>query len=146
LRLLSVYVLHLASVFLGDSASSFLNIPSLLIVVGGTIGVVLMQFSMGQFFGAMKVSLKTFFNTALAPEELIETTIDIVRQMMTSEMNLTVERHDLGQKIFKSIAEVAPAMGMIGTLIGLVKMLANMENAGNQAGKTGKTKRELRNL
>lgn len=66
--------------------------------------------------------------------------------MMTSEMNLTVERHDLGQKIFKSIAEVAPAMGMIGTLIGLVQMLANMENAGNQAGGTGKTKRELRNL
>ena len=66
--------------------------------------------------------------------------------MMTSEMNLTVERHDLGQKIFKSIVEVAPAMGMIGTLIGLVQMLANMKDAGNQAGETGKTKRELRNL
>ena len=70
----------------------------------------------------------------------------MVRQMMTSEMNLTVERHDLGQKIFKSIVEVAPAMGMIGTLIGLVQMLANMKDAGNQAGETGKTKRELRNL
>ena len=70
----------------------------------------------------------------------------MVRQMITSEMNLTVERHDLGQKIFKSIVEVAPAMGMIGTLIGLVQMLANMKDAGNQAGETGKTKRELRNL
>ena len=155
----------LASIFLGGSASTFLNIPSLLVVVGGTIGAVLMQFSMGQFFGAMKVGLKAFFNTTLVPEELIETTIDmansarkggllaleekdtgnpffqmgiqmmvdghepdVVREMMTSEMNLTFERHDLGQKIFKSIADVAPAMGMIGTLIGLVQMLANMED------------------
>ena len=53
---------------------------------------------------------------------------DVVRQMMTSEMTLTVERHELGQKIFRSIADVAPAMGMIGTLIGLVQMLSNMDD------------------
>ena len=47
---------------------------------------------------------------------------------MTSEMDLTVQRHELGQKIFKAIADVAPAMGMIGTLIGLVQMLANMDD------------------
>jgi len=57
----------------------------------------------------------------------------MVRQMMTSEMNLTVERHDLGQKIFKSIAEEAPAIGMIGTLIGLVKMLSSGGNWKNKA-------------
>ncbi|NKB38116.1 MAG: flagellar motor protein PomA [Gammaproteobacteria bacterium] len=154
-----------ASIFLGGSAGTFFNVPSLLVVVGGTIGAVLMQFSIGQFFGAVKVALKAFFNKGQAPEELIETTIDmansarkggllaleekdtgnpffqmgiqmmvdghepdVVRQMMTSEMTLTVERHDLGQKIFKSIAEVAPAMGMIGTLIGLVQMLSNMDD------------------
>ena len=53
---------------------------------------------------------------------------DVVRQTMLSDMNLTVERHELGQKIFKAIADVAPAMGMIGTLIGLVQMLSNMED------------------
>ncbi|MCG8324114.1 MAG: MotA/TolQ/ExbB proton channel family protein, partial [Thiotrichales bacterium] len=53
---------------------------------------------------------------------------DVVRKTMTSEMNLTVERHDLGKKIFKAIGDVAPAMGMIGTLIGLVQMLSNMED------------------
>jgi chemotaxis protein MotA len=53
---------------------------------------------------------------------------DVVRQMITSEMSLTVERHDLGQKIFKSIAYVAPAIGMIGTLIGLVQMLSNTDD------------------
>lgn len=155
----------MASIFLGGSAGTFFNVPSLLVVVGGTIGAVLMQFSVGQFFGAIKIALKAFFNKSQAPEQLIETTIemansarkggllaleekdtgnpffqmgiqmmvdghepDVVRQMMTSEMTLTVERHDLGQKIFKAIAEVAPAMGMIGTLIGLVQMLSNMDD------------------
>ncbi len=163
--LISAFGIILAAIFLGGSAATFFNVPSLLVVFGGTVGAVLMQFSIAQFFGAMKVALKAFFNQSQKPEELIETTIDmansarkggllaleekdtgnpffqmgiqmmvdghepdVVRQMMTSEMTLTVERHELGQKIFRSIADVAPAMGMIGTLIGLVQMLSNMDD------------------
>lgn len=155
----------MAAIFLGGSAGTFFNVPSLLVVVGGTIGAVLMQFSIGQFFGAVKIALKAFFNKSETPDTLIETTVDmantarkggllaleeketgnpffqmgvqmmvdghepdVVRQMMSSEMNLTVQRHELGQKIFKAIADVAPAMGMIGTLIGLVQMLSNMDD------------------
>ncbi len=154
-----------SAIILGGSAGLFFNVPSLLVVVGGTIGAVLMQFSLAQFLGAIKVATKAFFNRNQPPRELIETTVeladtarkggllaleekdtgnpfyqmgiqmmvdghepDVVRQTMTSEMNLTVERHDLGQKIFKAIGDVAPAMGMIGTLIGLVQMLSNMED------------------
>ena len=43
-------------------------------------------------------------------------------------MNAAVKRHDVGRGIFKSIGDAAPAMGMIGTLIGLVQMLANMSD------------------
>ncbi|MDA1381605.1 MotA/TolQ/ExbB proton channel family protein [Plesiomonas shigelloides subsp. oncorhynchi] len=43
-------------------------------------------------------------------------------------MNLTLERHERGEQIFRAFADVAPAMGMIGTLIGLVAMLANMSD------------------
>ena len=74
--LLAALGIIMASILLGGSASTFLNVPSLLVVIGGTIGAVLMQFSVGQFFGAMKVELKAFFNQSQAPEELIETTID----------------------------------------------------------------------
>jgi chemotaxis protein MotA len=163
--LVSAFGIIVAAIFLGGSAGTFVNVPSMLVVGGGTIGAVLMQFSIAQFLGAIKIALKAFFNTTLAPEALIETTIDmansarkggllaleekdtgnsffqmgiqmmvdghepdVVREMMTSDMTLTVERHDLGQKIFKSIADVAPAMGMIGTLIGLVQMLSNMDD------------------
>ena len=37
-------------------------------------------------------------------------------------------RHKMGCAIFESWGEIAPAMGMIGTLIGLVQMLANMSD------------------
>lgn len=53
---------------------------------------------------------------------------EVVRSTLIKDMNQTIERHDVGQKIFKAIADVGPAMGMIGTLIGLVQMLANMSD------------------
>lgn len=154
-----------SAIILGGDPMMFFNVPSLLVVCGGTIGAVLMQFSIGQFFGAMKVGMKALFNKLASPKELIEITIDlantarkggllaleekdtgndffqmgiqmmvdghepdVVRQTMVSDMNLTVERHEVGQKIFKAIGELAPAMGMIGTLVGLVQMLSNMED------------------
>lgn len=41
---------------------------------------------------------------------------------------MTIQRHETGQRIFKALGGIAPAMGMIGTLIGLVQMLANMDD------------------
>jgi len=53
---------------------------------------------------------------------------ELVRRMLSKDINLTIERHEEGQQIFKAIADMAPAMGMIGTLIGLVQMLSNMSD------------------
>ena len=53
---------------------------------------------------------------------------DMVRSVLTKDLTLTVQRHMTGKNIFKAIADVGPAMGMIGTLIGLVQMLAKMDD------------------
>jgi chemotaxis protein MotA len=53
---------------------------------------------------------------------------EFVRSMLNKDINLTIERHERGQAIFKAIADVAPAMGMIGTLVGLVQMLSAMDD------------------
>lgn len=53
---------------------------------------------------------------------------DVVRSTLKKDMEQTVERHEIGIKIFKAIADVGPAMGMIGTLVGLVQMLATMDD------------------
>ena len=48
--------------------------------------------------------------------------------MMKKDMMQTLERHKSGKNIFVKLADTAPAMGMIGTLVGLVQMLANMSD------------------
>jgi chemotaxis protein MotA len=53
---------------------------------------------------------------------------EVVKQILTKEVKMASERHQTGAGIFKSLGDVAPAMGMIGTLIGLVAMLSNMDD------------------
>ena len=53
---------------------------------------------------------------------------EVVKSVLNKDMNLTLSRHKDGQAIFKAIGDVAPAMGMIGTLIGLVQMLGSMDD------------------
>jgi chemotaxis protein MotA len=53
---------------------------------------------------------------------------EVVRQTLMTDMHSALDRHDIGKKIFKPIGDTAPAMGMVGTLIGLVQMLANMSD------------------
>ena len=155
----------LASIMLGGSAGTFVNTPSLLVVLGGTVLVTMMKFSLGKFLGAASIAVKAFLHKPAEPEQLIEAAVelaktarqggllaledaevpdefmktglgllidghpaDIVRSMLNKDMNLTLQRHNDGQDIFKAIGDVGPAMGMIGTLIGLVQMLSNMDD------------------
>ena len=53
---------------------------------------------------------------------------DVVRSTLQNDIRLTAERHEVGADIFKNFGDVAPAMGMIGTLVGLVAMLSNMDD------------------
>ena len=54
--------------------------------------------------------------------------VDVVRATLAKDISMTTERHDFGASIFKALGDIAPAMGMIGTLIGLVAMLSNMDD------------------
>ena len=49
-------------------------------------------------------------------------------ELLDTEVEYIEERHRLGAEIFMSMGNFAPAMGMIGTLIGLVKMLMDMDD------------------
>ena len=52
----------------------------------------------------------------------------LIEDMLNKDIRLTLDRHELGQSVFKSMGDSAPAWGMIGTLIGLVQMLAAMDD------------------
>jgi chemotaxis protein MotA len=163
--LISAFGIVLASIILGGSAGTFVNVPSLMVVFGGTIAVTMVKFSLGKFLGATSVAVKAFLYKPTSPEDLIQESVelakaarqggllaledieiaddfmknglgllidghpaDVVRAMLQKDLNQTLKRHSDGQDIFKAIGDVGPAMGMIGTLIGLVQMLSNMDD------------------
>lgn len=163
--LIGAFGIVLTSIVLGGSAGTFVNTPSLLVVLGGTALVTMMKFSLGKFLGAATIAVKAFLHKPMSPEALIEEAVDLaktarkggllaledkeisdefmktglgllidghqadqVRAMLQKDLAQTLKRHSDGQDIFKAIGDVGPAMGMIGTLIGLVQMLSNMDD------------------
>ncbi|ADU62686.1 MAG: MotA/TolQ/ExbB proton channel family protein [Pseudodesulfovibrio sp.] len=52
----------------------------------------------------------------------------LVRSVMEIELDFMRQRHRQGQSVFKGMGTMAPAFGMIGTLIGLVNMLSNLSD------------------
>jgi chemotaxis protein MotA len=53
---------------------------------------------------------------------------ELVSKILAKEISISIERNERGLSIFKALGDVAPAMGMIGTLIGLVQMMSNMSD------------------
>jgi chemotaxis protein MotA len=53
---------------------------------------------------------------------------EVLKEMLDREIEYIQERHEGGAEIFVALGTYAPAMGMIGTLIGLVQMLQTMDD------------------
>lgn len=54
-----------------------------------------------------------------------------VERAMMREAEATMHRHSKSAGVLRRAGEVAPAMGLIGTLVGLVQMLGNLEDPGS---------------
>ena len=165
LGIIGSFAVVIAAMLLGGSVLVFVNAPSLFIVLGGTLLVVLIKFNVSQFTGAMKVAGKAFKSKLPAPEELIPVIVEMstvarkegvlalenieiensflqsgvrmlidgspvedMRKHLTKDLEEMNERHKWGAQVFTSAGDVAPAMGMIGTLVGLVQMLSAMDD------------------
>ncbi len=163
--LLGGFGIVVAAMVMGGDVGIFINPPSLLIVIGGSIFVVLMKYTLGQFLAAGKVAAKAFMFKSVNPEDIIAETVDladaarkggllsledkevssdfmqrgiqllvdghdpeVVKTLLNKEAKLTTDRHEFGATIFSALGDVGPAMGMIGTLVGLVQMLSNMSD------------------
>ncbi|MDH4317018.1 MAG: MotA/TolQ/ExbB proton channel family protein [Desulfobulbaceae bacterium] len=51
-----------------------------------------------------------------------------LKVMLNTEINYIEERHSKGAEFFASLGNISPALGMVGTLIGLVQMLQTMDD------------------
>jgi chemotaxis protein MotA len=56
------------------------------------------------------------------------TDAEMMETILRSETDSMAVRHKVGKTVLETTARYAPAMGMIGTLIGLIIMLGNMSN------------------
>lgn len=163
--ILGAFGIIIGAMTMSGGVGLFVDVPSVLIVVVGTIFVVLMKFGLGQFLGCFKVAGKAFMFKMVTPADLIDEVVEladdarkngllalegkevchdflqagiqllvdghepeVVRNLLNKEMNESLKRHDVGSKIWKQMGDTSPAMGMVGTLIGLVAMLSNMSD------------------
>lgn len=51
-----------------------------------------------------------------------------IRRILELELSNLEDRHRRGAEVFQTMGAIAPAMGLIGTLIGLVRMLETLED------------------
>lgn len=165
--IISAFSLVVSAMLFGGEIGMFINIPSLMIVVGGTMGAAMINYPLPDVIKVSKVVRNAFFLKQFTAKELIsnfvnlagtarregilalETAInDISDEFMKKGLQLSVDglepssikdildteigniqdRHKLGAEIFTTLGTFAPAMGMIGTLIGLVQMLQTMDD------------------
>ncbi len=154
-----------SAVAMGPAPMAFVNMPSVLIVFGGTIAATLIRFPLKTVLTTAKVAANVFFDKVDTPFGLIQKIVElaeksrrdsllslenvpiddvflkkgiqlcvdgtepeVLRETLRTEMDGIINRHKLGQRIFRGIGESAPAFGMIGTLIGLVNMLMQMDD------------------
>lgn len=54
--------------------------------------------------------------------------VEDIERILAQDLDALTERHRRSASILRRASEVAPAMGLIGTLIGLVQMLANLQD------------------
>lgn len=164
--LVAAFGLMLMAILQGGGLGMFIDVASMLIVFGGTAGVILVNFPLSDVLSAVHVAKKAFLfkesNTNLL-EQLMEfankarkegilslqNSIDTIEDeflvkalqmavdgqepddlkgMLNTEIDYIQQRHALGVSIFESLGAISPAMGMVGTLIGLVQMLQNMSD------------------
>nr|WP_320132543.1 MotA/TolQ/ExbB proton channel family protein [uncultured Holophaga sp.] len=50
-----------------------------------------------------------------------------IREVLSAEIQSTMDRHSLGQDTFRFIGTAAPSFGMVGTLIGMVQLFTSMQ-------------------
>ena len=156
------------AIAMGGTDANFINGPSILIVILGTMAATAVSYTPDELKRTGKILGKSAFRRIQSPGKLAKALMDFsvvgrkkgvlalgqfegevkkepflsnamqlvvdgyeadyIDSVLTNEIESLVERHKRAASITRRASEVAPAMGLIGTLVGLVQMLANLES------------------
>ncbi|MDE1147583.1 MAG: MotA/TolQ/ExbB proton channel family protein [Azospirillaceae bacterium] len=168
LGLAAGFALVLSALAFGGHARAFINAPSLMIVVGGTIAVTVVSFAREDLGACRRMLVRALTRPVadiadvsgyvlqmaeaarrngpltLQPllkdkgvEPLQARAIDLVvdgmaaedvERILRTEIEAQQARSRHAAAVLRRASEVAPAMGLIGTLVGLVQMLGNLQD------------------
>lgn len=157
-----------AAIAMGGTDANFFNLPSILIVILGTMAATAVSYTGEELGRTGKILGKSALRKVQHPGKLASALMDFaviarkkgvltlshfekelqkdpflshamqlvvdgyqhdyIETVLTNEIESLVERHKRASSITRRASEVAPAMGLIGTLVGLVQMLANLES------------------
>lgn len=165
--LVLAFAMVLMGIMTGSSLATFINPPSVMIVVGATSGVMCAAFPGSQIKAALGAIKNAFKYSRQDPEETIKLLADlskrarregllslesaadeadddffrrglrlvvdgpeasVVEEVLFGELDKIEERHGQSIKFWDDMGIYGPAMGLIGTLIGLVQMLQQMDD------------------
>ena len=168
LGLLFAVGLIVGAILMGQSDANFFNVPSLMIVLFGTMAATAVSYSVDELKQAGSIISHSIFQKKWNPSGMATNLVNLsviakkkgvlslstqenelrkhdylhksfqmvidgfnpddVDFLLTQELEAELERHKRSASITRRASEVAPAMGLIGTLVGLVQMLADLEN------------------
>ena len=157
-----------AAIFQGAAPGGFIDIPSIMIVLGGTVGLVMACFSFAKLKIGGRQIKSAFVSQNLPPQQVAMqlltiadharkkgvlsiqemllaldnqpllqqglgmvvdgTQADAVKEIVVQSIATEEEEAGISGVILRKAADLSPAMGLIGTLIGLVQMLANLDD------------------
>lgn len=162
--MLAAFFIVGSAILSGSQIWDFINIPSILIVVCGTLAVTLMKYRWHGMVRSFRLAFGTVFfdrienplsvygevralaevvrkegllgleRVTIAYPFLLKAvnlgadghTPDFIQDVLLEDTQQSMERYQIAERVFRGIGDAAPALGMLGTLVGLVQMLNNM--------------------
>ena len=164
---IAIVAIFLSIIMGGGNPASLINVPSILVVFGGTGGAILASFPLASVLKVHTVILKSIFGSNPNPDKTIKDLVgyaeiarregilslenhtedmddpfivrgikmavdgtdpELIRTILDTELEALMDRHATGKAILDTVGRMAPAFGMIGTLMGLIFMLQNMDD------------------
>ncbi|MFW5801132.1 MAG: motility protein A [Spirochaeta sp.] len=162
---LGFIMVFLGILFGGAGVNLYMDPNSVLIVLGGSLGSMLVANPMSRVLGITAYLRQAFFVADWKEEKMISDLVafserarregllalednldevedefmrkgiqlvvdgtdpEVIKDILFTDLNQIQNRHDSGIQFFSVWATIAPAFGMIGTLIGLIAMLVNI--------------------
>lgn len=150
-----------------EATKQYLDIPSIALVIGGTIGATLLHYSVAEVQHCYRSVVKCLRRSPPSPYERIQLLVDLahtgrehgllalenaalrtddsflrtglqiaadgdrmqdLRPLLENELYRTGEQMEHAASVLQAMGGYAPAMGLIGTLVGLIQMLSALND------------------